>query len=68
MFDAEAMLAQVASFSWVAVRPEAERSRLFAELRTLLPEETSTMSLDTEVYWTRLRWQKEYPGERLIVG
>lgn len=54
VLDAEAMLAQVASFSWVAVRPEAERRRVLAELRALLPETTYTMSLDTEVYWARL--------------
>ena len=54
VLDAEAMLAQVSSFSWVAVRPEAERRRLLAELRALLPETTYTMSLDTEVHWTRL--------------
>jgi hypothetical protein len=55
VLDAEGMLAQVASFSWVAVRPEPERRRLFAALEALLPRTTYTMSLDTEVYWTRLR-------------
>jgi hypothetical protein len=54
VLDAEAMLAQVASFSRVARRPDAERPRLFAELRALLPETAYTMSLDAEVYWTRL--------------
>jgi SAM-dependent methyltransferase len=55
VLDSEAMLAQVASFSWVAIRPDAERRRLSAELRALLPETTYTMSLDTEVFWARLR-------------
>lgn len=54
VLDAESMVAQVASFSWVARRPETERRRLLAELRALLPETTYTMSLDTEVYWARL--------------
>jgi SAM-dependent methyltransferase len=54
VLDAEAMLAQVASFSWVAKRPEAERRCLLAELRAQLPGTTYTMSLDAEVYWTRL--------------
>jgi SAM-dependent methyltransferase len=55
LLDAEAMVAQVASFSWVASRPEAQRLRLLAELRALLPEQTYTMSLDVEVYWTKRR-------------
>ena len=55
MLDAEAMVAQVASFSWVASRPDDERGRLLAELRASLPEQTYTMSLDVEVYWTKLR-------------
>jgi SAM-dependent methyltransferase len=55
MLDAEAMVAQVASFSWVASRSENERRRLLAELRALLPEQTYTMSLDVEVYWTKRR-------------
>jgi hypothetical protein len=54
-FDADAMVARVASSSWVASRPDDERRRLLAELRALLPEASYTTALETEVYWTRLR-------------
>jgi SAM-dependent methyltransferase len=55
VFDADAMVARVASSSWVASRPDDERRRLLAELRALLPEASYTTALETEVYWTRLR-------------
>jgi SAM-dependent methyltransferase len=50
--DGETLVAQVASYSWVARRPTAERGAILRELRKLLPEATYRQSLVAEIVWT----------------
>jgi SAM-dependent methyltransferase len=47
------VLAFAASVSWIAHRPEAERTRILAELADLLPEGEYRFPMRAEVSWTR---------------
>ena len=51
--DRDAVLAFAASVSWIAHRPEAERTRILAELAELLPEGEYRFPMRAEVSWTR---------------
>ena len=53
--DGDTLVAQVASYSWVARRPTAERRAILRELRKLLPEATYRQSLVAELVWTERR-------------
>jgi SAM-dependent methyltransferase len=51
--DRETMLASVRSWSWIASLSDDEREREVAELRELLPDETWTIPIRVDLYWTR---------------
>ena len=53
--DREGILAQAASWSMIAALPEADRTRLLAQLTELVPEGSYRHPLRTDLYWTRLR-------------
>ena len=51
--DHDTLVAQVASYSWVARRPDAEREAILQELRALLPAGMFRQSVIAELIWTR---------------
>ena len=53
--DRDGIVAQAASWSMIAALPEADRTRLLAELTELVPDEHYRHPLRTELYRTRLR-------------
>lgn len=55
LVDPDTLIAQVASYSWVAQRPAAEREPILQELRALLPPATYRQSLVAEIIWTERR-------------
>jgi ubiquinone/menaquinone biosynthesis C-methylase UbiE len=52
--DREAIVAQIASWSYIAALPEASRDSALALVRELAPS-TCAISFRTDVYWTRSR-------------
>jgi ubiquinone/menaquinone biosynthesis C-methylase UbiE len=57
--DHEAFVAGIASFSFIAAMPDAERDRVLTEVRALAPEECA-LSMRTECYLTRRRTGPRY--------
>lgn len=53
LVDVDTLVEQVASYSWVARRPTAEREAILHELRALLPPATYRQSLVAEIVWTK---------------
>jgi SAM-dependent methyltransferase len=52
LVDADTLVEQVASYSWVARRPTAEREAILQQLRAMLPDGTYRQSLVAEIVWT----------------